>query len=88
LSFDILWCFHLTPSGNPFCCQPFYELCLDSLNPFDPSDLFDVSRTEYFLGHMVLLEMILTTFPFELSVYVCVGIIEQSMKEMNMIGIF
>jgi hypothetical protein len=23
---------------------------LDSLNPFDPSDLFDVSRTEYFLG--------------------------------------
>jgi hypothetical protein len=27
LSFDILWCFHLTPSGNPFCCQPFYETC-------------------------------------------------------------
>ena len=48
LSFDILWCFHLTPSGNPFCCQPFYELFLESLNPFDPSDLFDVSRTEYF----------------------------------------
>jgi hypothetical protein len=37
---------------------------------------------------MVLLEMILTTFPLELSVYVCVGIIEQSMKEMIMIGIF
>jgi hypothetical protein len=48
LSFDILWCFHLTPSGNPFYCQPFYELFLESLNPFDPSDLFDVSRTEYF----------------------------------------
>jgi hypothetical protein len=47
LSFD---CSHLTPSGNPFCCQSFYELFLDSLNPFDPSDLFDVSRTEYFLG--------------------------------------
>ena len=47
LSFDILWCFHLTPSGNTFCCQPFYELFLDSLNPSDPSDLFDVSRTEY-----------------------------------------
>jgi hypothetical protein len=28
--------------------KPFYELFLDSLNPFDPSDLFDVSRTEYF----------------------------------------
>jgi hypothetical protein len=28
---------------------------------------------------MVLLGMILTTFPLELSVYVCVGIIEQSM---------
>jgi hypothetical protein len=26
LSFDILWCFHLTPSGNPFCCQPFYDV--------------------------------------------------------------
>jgi hypothetical protein len=28
---------------------------------------------------VVLLEMILTTFPLELSVYVCVGIIEQNM---------
>ena len=44
----VLWCFHLTPSGNRFCCQPFYELFLDTLNPFDPSDLVDVSRTEYF----------------------------------------
>jgi hypothetical protein len=30
---------------------------------------------------MVLLEMILTTFPLELSVYVCVGIIEQSILD-------
>jgi hypothetical protein len=37
---------------------------------------------------MVLLGMILTTFPLELSVYVCVGFIEQSMQEMIMIGIF
>jgi hypothetical protein len=32
---------NMSKNENPF---------LDSLNPFDPSDLFDVSRTEYFLG--------------------------------------
>jgi hypothetical protein len=37
---------------------------------------------------IVPLGMILTTFPLELSVYVCVGFIEQSMQEMIMIGIF
>jgi hypothetical protein len=26
----------------------FYDLFLDSLNPYDPSDLIAVSRTEYF----------------------------------------
>jgi hypothetical protein len=67
LSFDILWCFHLTPSGNPFCCQSFYELFLDSLNPFDPSDLFDVSRTEYFSMLIGRLGNVATTVPIFLS---------------------
>jgi hypothetical protein len=33
LSFDILWWFHLTPSVNPFCCQPFYELFFRFFKP-------------------------------------------------------